>query len=180
MFEEPRQETPHHKKLSLPGKKMALVYGIIILCLGIILVLLIAIRRANSSAITIPPAITENTKHPIYLPKKLPGNYQIIPSSFSLVEDNTVLIFEAEDGAGVKLIFSEQARSKNFNFEEFYKEQIRDTKILNDVPYPSVWGKSIDGRTTLSIVTDDVWILMVTSGPLDEKSLRLIAAEMQQ
>jgi hypothetical protein len=179
MFEETRREATH-KKLSLSGKKMFFLYGAVIVCLGIILVLLIAISRIDSSSVTIPDAITEKTKSSIYLPKELPGNYAIDESSFSLVEEGTVLIFEAKDGAGAKLIFSEQPRSESFDFEEFYKKQLSDAKTLNDVPFPSVWGKSMDGRLTLSIVTPETWILMVTPAPLDGDDMSRVAASIQK
>lgn len=164
--------TPH-------SQKMLIIYGASILAAISLIGVTLALTLMNSS-FPIPANIQQSVKSPIYLPGKLPGNYRLTQGSFTLVEGDTVLIFNAEDATGSKLIFSEQARPKTIDFENFHKGNFENPKTLSDVPYPSVWGKAVDGRLALSIVTDDTWIMMATSSPLGDEDLHAIAASIKK
>jgi hypothetical protein len=154
------------------GKKTVLTVAGSIVVIG--LAGFVLFMFAADHKINVPPRITQNFKSTIYLPTKLPGTYQIDESSIMMAED-TALIFRAKDGSGADLVFSEQPKPKDFNYDQFYKSQLESPEILNDVPYPSTWSKISQGRVTLSIVTDDTWIIMVTTAPLGSDNMQLIA-----
>ena len=173
---EPKQATKK-RRLPLPNKKMLLIGG------GVFVLSLVAVAAFiifNRPAVVVPKEIKQKAKSSIYVPAKLPGNYKVSEDSFGMVEDDTVLVFEADDGVGAKLIFSEQPRPKSFDFENFYKGQFQDAKTLSGVPYPSVWGKATDGRLALSMVTNDTWVLMATSAPLNDSDMLRIAQALQR
>jgi len=131
------------------------------------------------TTITIPDSIKQRAGSTIYLPTSLPGAYKVVEESFNFEE--TTLIFYATDGAGGKLVFTEQPKPKEIDFEQFYQENFVDTKILGDVSYSSTWGKTRDGkRLVLGIVTDDTWLLMTTNAPLGESDMLRIAKSLSR
>lgn len=168
-----------------PGKRAdhtrlvfwALVCAVII-CLAAASVLIVQINHAKTTPI--PKAITQAVKTPIYLPTNLPGNYKVDSDSFRLAENNTVLTFYARDGVGANLIFSEQPKPRDFKFDEFYKDNFTDARTISNVPFPSVWGKSLTNQPALSIVTEDTWVLVTTSAPLSHEDMSYIAAHIQK
>ena len=173
---EPKQAAKK-RHLPKPNKKMLLIGGgVLALCL----VVFAAFILFSGPAVAVPKDIKQKVKSTIYVPAKLPGNYKVSENTFSMVEDDTVLVFEADDGVGAKLVFSEQPRPKGFNFENFYKGQFQNAKTLSGVPYPSVWGKAADGRLALSMVTDYTWVLMATSAPLNDDDMLRIAQGLQR
>lgn len=154
--------------------------GVAILCLISFAIIFFSIGIINSSTSSkFPNDSIQGFKSTVYRPTKLPGNYKIDKNSVSLAENNTVLIFEARDGAGSTLSFTEQASPKDFDFDDFYKNQLNGAKTLSNVRHPSVWGKTLNGHLTLSVVTDDAWILMTTSAPLSENDMHLIAQNIK-
>ena len=165
------------KRPPLFNKKLLIIYGaVVVTCLSVIAILLVVTGTlGGSSVVTIPDTIKTKFKSAIYLPNTLPGNYKIDESSFTLAEEDTVLVFNATDSANSKLIFSEQAKPKDFDFNNFHKGQFEDVKTISGVSYPSFWGKSVDGRMALSVITDDTWIIMVTSSPLGQDDMALVA-----
>lgn len=165
-----------NKKWRRFNKKMIIITSGAI-AIAVCLVVTVMVLDFGGSPVTVSQSVTQKIAFPIYLPKELPGSFKVEEKSFRVVEDNSVLVFEATDGVS-QLAFSEQARPRDFSFEEFYKTQFKNTKILGNVPYPSVRAKSADGRIALSIVTTDVWILMVTSATLDDSDLARIAANL--
>jgi hypothetical protein len=180
MFPDQDTKEAPAKKKSLPRSKMVLVGGsLLAVCLLALAVTAYTQYKAEESRI-ITPRIAARVKFPIYVPQELPGAYKPAKETVTLTENDTILLFRAKDGVGGDLIFSEQARSKKFNFGEFYKAQFTDAKTLSKVPYPSVWGTTTDGRRGLSVVASDTWIFMVTSAPLDGADMALIAAGLQK
>lgn len=148
--------------------------GAVVVCLAAIAIVLFAKYQSASSSV-VPASITQQVKSPIYIPRKLPGKYRIDQNSFTYSEGDDVLMFQASDGVGSNLVFSEQPKPKDFNFEQFYKTQMESPRTINDVPYPSVWSKISGGRVTLSIVTDDIWVIMTTTAPLGDSEMQRIA-----
>lgn len=142
--------------------------------------IMLAISLAKAQAVKIPAAITQQFQPPIYLPTKLPGNYRIDNETFRLQEDNTtVLIFNATDGKNGDLVFTEQAKPKDFDFDSFHNDNFDTPQTLTGTPYPSVWGKTINNRLSLSVITDDTWIMMTTSAPLSANDMRKIAENLR-
>jgi hypothetical protein len=130
-------------------------------------------------SITVPENITQKADFPIYLPRRLPGNFQIVKNSFSFEEDT--LLFTAKDGAGAVITFAEQKRDHKFDFTAFHNAQMTEAKTLNGTPFASVAGKAKVGQANLlSVVTDDTWIFASTLAPLDEEAMRTIAANLKQ
>jgi hypothetical protein len=141
---------------------------------------LLAIRFfASAQQVNIPNNIIQNTKTALYLPSKLPGNYKIDSKSF-LVAEEGVVIFQANDGAGGQLVFSEQSKPQDFNFDDFYKQQVQEAKTLSGAPFPSVVGKNNQGRLLVSIVAGNTWIIATTQSPLNENDFLLIAQSMHR
>jgi hypothetical protein len=153
--------------------------------IGLILLALlgsfIGVSLANnvSRAVKVPTETARAFNQPIYLPKTLPGNYKIMEDSFELHED--VLVFNAKDGADGTIAFTEQKKPIGVNFDEFYSTQLKDTKTLSDVPFPSVVGKGINNNNVvLSIVTDDIWIIVSSKAPLSPDDLKIIAKTIKR
>lgn len=166
------------KKRRRLNKETLLIAGGGLFAAGIAAILVSVIF--GGASVVIPKDIKDKVRSPIYVPLALPGNYKVMGNSFTMVENGAVLIFQADDGVGAKLIFSEQPRPKDFGFDEFYKGQFKDAKTLSGTPYPSVWGESLDGRLALSMVTNDTWVLMATSAPLNESDMVRIAKDLHR
>lgn len=127
----------------------------------------------------IPRPIIDKAHFTVYIPKKLPGNYHLQTNSFSLQEESGILIFAAKDATGGSIVFTEQQNPANLNFNDFYKEQVKNAQVLDDTPYPSVAGKSLDDKAQiLSIVAGTTWVFVTTSSPLDQIHLQRIAQSM--
>lgn len=166
-----------HKNPFAPSRqKRLLIIGavvVILLIAGGIIGALAANYMAQST-INIPADIKQKAKSTIYVPKQLPGTFKIVEKSFTFDED--VMIFHATDQVNSKLVFTEQPKPTDFNFEDFYSKEINEPKTLSDVPFASTWGRTPDGkRFVLSVIADDTWLLMNTTAPLGEGDMVRIA-----
>jgi hypothetical protein len=168
------------KRIPLTKKVLIIYSAAIVAAVLTIGFLLVVTGSLGGTSVEVPDAIKKQVKSAIYVPTRLPGNYKIDQSSFGMVEENTVLVFSAKDDLDSSLIFSEQAKPKDFDFDNFHQGNFEDPKALSDIPYKSVWGKSVDGRTALSVVTNDTWIIMVTESTLAEADLLLIAKNIRK
>lgn len=169
--------SPVKKKLP----KNYLLYGTIaVIALLAATAVALTIGLAETQTVKVPEAIDQKFQPTIYLPSKLPGNYQINEATFSLQEEDSVLIFNATNGVNGDLVFTEQAKPANFDFDAFHKDNLENPQTLRGVPHPSVWGKTINNRLSLSIITDDTWIMMTTSAPLNQNDLQLIASGIKR
>lgn len=164
--------------LSLPNRsrvKWVLVGLAVLLLAGLIAFF---VWQSNSGRIAIPQNVKSAAKSSIYMPSQLPGNYEIDETSFSVQED-TVVIFSAKDGAGSRIIFTEQPKPANFDFDAFYKTQMQEQAVLAGVPFTSVTGKANDKQTTmLSIVTPETWVIVSSASPLTSDDTQLIAKHL--
>lgn len=125
-----------------------------------------------------PRHIIQDAGFPLYMPKKLPGNYQVDPQSFALTEG--LLAFRATDGTGSTITFTEQRKPKDFDFDSFYKQQMRTSQTVNNTPYPSVAGEGLSGDTKIvSIVTDETWIIANTQSSLSLENMHVIAQNIR-
>lgn len=125
----------------------------------------------------LPASIARQLPFPAYIPGELPGNFAIVEDSF--VYEAGVLLFKAEDLTGASIAFTVQQKPTNLDFATFYSEQFKDVKNLNDVPFPSVTGKTQQGSSMLSIITDRTWILASSRSPLSQDDMQRIASSMQ-
>lgn len=158
-----------------------------LILIGGILVLLLAgavgfvFYQNRKPLIAIPAAITKEISFPIYIPKQLPDGFSVELSSFQHISSEGVLLFQATDKAGDKLVFSEQPKPENFDFNDFNTKQLINSKSLPNVPYPTTIGKTIDKQTTLiSIVTDRTWIIATTQTELSNQQLLDVAASLHK
>lgn len=131
-----------------------------------------------SMDIIVPASIKQKVKSPIYVPTNLPGAYRIVEESYSF--DEGTVIFYAADEVDSKLVFTEQQKPSDLNFEQFYEQEVREAKTLSNVPFASVWGKAKDNRLILSVITEDTWIIMTTDAPLGESDMVRIAGSLKQ
>lgn len=161
------------------GRNTALIYllaTLVVLLLGAVGLLVYKIQATPS--FTISQRIVQDTPYPIFVPHTLPNGYKIVSNSFALSEE--ALIFRAEDSTGSTIVFTEQKRPADFNFEQFYESEMENATTLSDTPYPSVTGKSSNGgRLLLSIVTDNTWILASTAAPLNDNDVLRIAKNIK-
>lgn len=165
----------HHKQRS-----WSTIASLIVLVALLAMAVVLFIMNQNISKVTLPPDIKTKLTFPAYLPEKLPGSYRLQANSFSFQED-AVLLFKAVDSSGSNLLFSEQAKPKEMNFEDFYAKQMKEAKTLSGTPYASVWGRTADESSSiLSIVTDETWILLTTKTPISEPDLQTIAKNLQR
>lgn len=152
---------------------------------GVILLLCVVVgvlgwKLYTASQVSIPASIASKLSFPAYLPNKMPGNYRLNKDSIALQEDNTVLVFTAVDNTGSTITFTEQQKPKNFDFNAFYDNQLKDPKTLSGLPYSSVWGIANDGQShMLSVATDSTWILVTTRAPLGEGDLKILAQDLK-
>lgn len=156
---------------------LIIIFAVLVLsAAGVLLGTMLA--NTLHGGIKIPEPILQQAKSQLYLPNSLPGTYKLTDNSFSIQEE--AVLFTATDGTGSKIIFTEQVKPKDMNFDDFYKENFDDAKILSDVPYPSVVGKNPQtGGIMLSIVTDETWILATSASPLSQDDMQRIASGLK-
>jgi hypothetical protein len=155
---------------------------VVIICLLVLCATVLVLKIMHAGSI-IPASVSKQLSFPVYLPQQLPGTYTLAPGSFAVHTDGQakILAFKATDATKGTILFTEQPKPEKLNFTEFYKTQLTDAKTLNDVPFPSVWGKDAEKQqVTLSIVTDTTWILITSDSPLDEASMVRIAQSLKQ
>jgi hypothetical protein len=137
-------------------------------------------RFGSEPQVKVPVNVAQSVSFPIYIPQKLPEGYSIEQASFQHVSGEGVVLFQASDKAGDKLVFSEQAKPAGFNFDDFTSKQLVNSKSLPNVPYPTTVGKTLDKQTTLiSIVTDKTWIIATTQSEFSNQQLQAIAASIR-
>lgn len=124
----------------------------------------------------VPDQIKQKAGFTIFAPSKLPGKFVVAENSFSFQEETVV--FQANDGAGHTIVFTEQKKPASFNFDDFYKTQMKDSKTF-DAQYAAVAGKTQNEEVQLlSIVTDSTWILVSSRSPLDDEGLKTLAKSL--
>lgn len=144
---------------------------------GIIALGLTMLIMQGSSGPYLPNEIAKQAAFTIYLPKELPGNYEIDKNSFTLSEG--VLLFQATDSDGTKIVFSEQPRPNGFSFDDFYSNKLSEAKALNDVPFPSVTGRMDPAKgLVLSVVAHDTWLLANAPAVLSSSDLHIISKSL--
>lgn len=133
----------------------------------------------SKPVVEVPAPVASQAGFPIFVPSRLPGNFEIDPTSFTVSE--STLLFSARDGTGGRIFISEQARPADFDFDRFYTEQLLEPQILQDVPFPTVSGEAKDsGIRMASIVTPDTWIIINSAFPLSVDDFKLIAQHIKR
>lgn len=163
---------------SMKTKIIFVVLAVVVAAIGIWVY-----SKLNPPPVTIPQELVkenEEKKLNEYLPGWLPGTYEIDKDSFSR-QEGQVFVFSATDSERNRLFFSQQPIPKDFDFDRFYKTQVIDPVLLENVPHESVYARSIVGKTIiLSIKTEDTWIMMTTTAPIDQVMAQKIAQEIHR
>lgn len=137
-----------------------------------------AIAVLNAPApVVIPKAIIEKTLFTLYVPDTLPAGY-FMPGGAVSTEESTTLFYITNGPK--RIIFSEQAKPKDFDFANFYERQMVQPKNLERVPYPSVLGMTREADKLLSVVTPDTWVLVSVVGDVSEDELRFVARHLRK
>lgn len=131
-----------------------------------------SIIASSTLSVRVPDEIAAQARSSVYMPGWLPSGYSVDQSSFTFSEDTVV--FSAINPSGSRLIFAEQARPQDFDFDDFHNVQLQEPKVIDGSKYTSVWGKATDGRLLLSVVTDETWIIMTTGALLSQEDLTRI------
>lgn len=120
-----------------------------------------------------PADVSSQTKLDLLYPAKLPPGYSVNRQDMSL--SNGVLIYDATNPAGNRLVFTVQPTPSGFDFNTFYKMQLTGSR-QEQTPYgTAVIGRN-SGRSLGSLVDGDTWLLLSTNTPdvsLDDMSLVL-------
>jgi hypothetical protein len=107
-----------------------------------------------------PEDIRSQSKLDLLYPVKLPAGYTINNQNMDL--SNGILIYDANDKSGHRLVFTIQATPANFIFDSFYKQQLTNRQQYNTDFGSATVGKN-SNRVLGSLVDDDTWLLLSTN-----------------
>lgn len=173
-------QTPKSTTLSLPDYRKFKIAAVILVVAGLAFAggLGVAMLFLPSAA-SVPADIKQKAGFSVFVPVRLPGKYTVVRDSFSIQEETVV--FKASDGAGGSIIFTEQKKPTNFNFDDFYKNQMKNAKVVDEAMFSTIIGKTVNEEINLvSVVTDDTWVLISTRTLLSEDSLKNIALSLKE
>lgn len=119
----------------------------------------------------IPESIKQSAGFSLLYPASLPSGYHINPTSFSSA--NGAIIFEADNQAGGKIVFSEQRRPSTFDFPAFYKQGLGGVEPFNTPVGEAAIGKA-NNQTVGSITNDHAWMLVTSPRGLPADQLKMI------
>lgn len=130
--------------------------------------------------LTLPGSLHSQLLFKPLLPGQLPDDYQIQSSSFQTQE--SVLIFTAFNSKGDVITFSEQASPRDFDYNRFYQDKISNPTKLATRATTSVFGKARDGdrNTLLSVVSDNVWVIVTLPASISNKDATIIAQNLHE
>lgn len=130
----------------------------------------------SQQALLLPAHITSQLKFTPHIPKQLPPGYALDISSTQV--DKGVLVLYLKNTADQQIVFTEQPRPTNQNFDNFYLQNIANSERMENVVYESVLGELPAGGYMLSVLTDATWLLISTGAPNGKAALRHIAQHM--
>lgn len=173
-----QEEVPQGSSRSSRKRRFRMSILLALICIILLGAGLLTHTQLSEPKIKIPSKIIQQASFPVYMPQKLPEKYTVEHDSFSFQEE--VLVFKARDDAGGSIVFSEQRKPNDFDFDAFYKKQFRNVASLDGTAHTTVSGKVGDGRPFLSIVTDETWIFMTASNSLSDDDMRRIANSIER
>lgn len=167
------EQTSH---FSLPDRRKFKLIGIFVALFVVAFGGGLALAMLGARAVTIPQDIKNKADFTLFAPRELPSGFTVVESSFTVQEG--AVIFQATNGSGGTITFAEQKRPDNFDFDTFYRTQLKDVKHLDGTPHDSVVGKATQNDSqVLSVVTNGTWLLITSTPPLGEDaSKRLVGS----
>lgn len=104
----------------------------------------------------VPAYVRSSVNFPIYQPRTLPAGFAVDQTSFKL--NSQVVTFVAKRGES-EVLFTEQARPRQFDFDNFYTNQLSDSRRTSTNLGSAVIGYFGDGELG-SVLTERTWILV--------------------
>ena len=96
----------------------------------------------------------------LFYPGTLPPGYKVDESSIKFA--NNVLTYAASNSKGQRLVFTMQQIAPQFNFNQFYKEQLKESEEITTPYGKAVIGKN-SNRNLGSMAVDNTWLLLSTN-----------------
>jgi hypothetical protein len=127
----------------------------------------VVIRETNPFPPTIRPA-----GYTLFYPQTLPAGFYVDKASFE--QTSTVTTYTVIYDSSKKLIFSIQAKPAGFDFDGLHQ----DAKKLKS-SIGQAYAGAIDGRTVVSIPTDDSWLLVGVPSDIKTSTLETVLSNLQ-
>lgn len=124
--------------------------------LAAVLLLFAWIWVRTVQADSIPARVRSAVNFPLYQPAKLPDGYKVDANSFKL--NSSVVTFTIQN-LDKNLIFTEQAKPLDFDFDDFYASQFKQARTLS-TSAGRAYVNAFDEGELASITTDRTWILV--------------------
>jgi hypothetical protein len=149
------------------GRETVLVVSLAVTA-AVLLFVWVWVRTVQADAI--PSHVRSSVNFPLYQPTQLPKGYKIADGSFRL--NSSVVTFTVQN-LDKSLVFTEQAKPMDFDFESFYTDQFANARKISTGAgraYVNAFG---DGELA-SIATDRTWILVRSPSGISAKDFDAI------
>ena len=110
----------------------------------------------------IPANIRQAVDFPLYQPTWLPEGFIVDSQSFD-VTSQVVTFTVSNSQTRSKLIFTEQPKPAQFDFNSFYDEQLTEKRSLTSPSGQATIGL-FEGSLFASVLTDRTWVLIRVPG----------------
>jgi hypothetical protein len=113
----------------------------------------------------IPKDIRADVAYTLYYPGQLPDGWEVEPGSFKI--DDGVVFYRLKDSThkNVSAIVTIQPTPTNFDYERYYKDNLRSVaKFMTPLGEAAI-GKTIDNWLVGSQPTPDSWMLITSNSP---------------
>lgn len=118
----------------------------------------------------IPSRVRSAVNFPLYQPTQFPQGYKISDGSFRL--NSSVVTFTVQN-LDKNLVFTEQAKPMDFDFESFYADQFANARTISTSAGRAFVDAFGDGELA-SITTDRTWILVRSPSGVSASDLDMI------
>lgn len=168
---------PPSKPHVVKRKRGYALFFAIVFSLALLLFGLHWLRNRQPAPSPIPASIRSSAHFPLYYPQPLPPGFSLITDSFSA--NNQAVIYQIQAPGDVKVSVSLQAIPKGFNFEDFYRQTLREPKT-DLLPIGSATYGKLNRGVMVSLETTRTWIIINSIAPLDYDQLKLLASSLRE
>lgn len=109
----------------------------------------------------VPANITSQAEIPILYPEKLPTGFRLVKSSFNINNGN-IIGYYVQNAAGNRIVFTNQAKPSNFDYEKFYTTGLSNTNRFNTALGSGAVGTT-NGRIFGSFTTSKSWVIATSN-----------------